>query len=230
MNGGSGRSAGSGRRSCPRSRSAPRGCGRSSAIRQRGRASRCALRRPVQDAGSYDGADLQRLERPARAGCGGAGRPAPRAVPVAPPARLRRSAGSATPRSASTQRCGYRFYAERVLRLPTLEPGAAGGLGAGRARPGARRRTGADRDRARDPRPRAAREARLPPAGAAGAEAIVTRRGVDRAGAESGRGRRARRAGRALRRQRALRPARPRERVAPRGAVHVPARPERAAC
>ena len=56
-------------------------------------------------------------------------------------------------------RCGYRFYAERVLGLPPLpEPPAA-------RRPSAAREP--ERDRARDPRPRAAREARLPPAGGA---------------------------------------------------------------
>ena len=58
-------------------------------------------------------------------------------------------------------RCGYRFYAERVLGLPPL-PGSR----RRRAR-GALETPAAARDRAGDPRARAAREARLPPAGGA---------------------------------------------------------------
>ena len=77
--------------------------------------------RPVQDP-EYEGADLQRLERPARGGGGVTGSPDRRAVPVSPPgaaAPVGRLSYSALGEYA---RCGYRFYAERVLRLPTLEP------------------------------------------------------------------------------------------------------------
>ena len=158
---------------------------------------------------------VERLEdRPVQRSAGAAApEPPPPADPVPPVAALSYSS------LGEYKRCAYRFYAERVLGLPPVgdrerrasEPAAVPGLA-----PTDRGSAGA----------RAARAARLPPAGAADERAD---RGGPGTGGAARTGPRRRRpgdrgAGRALRVDRAVRAAGPRDPRGPGGAVRVSAR------
>ena len=166
------RSAGSGpalARSCPSSRGGggggprcqrtPAGAERALLAEQPGRLG-TVLRRRAATPSAPRGARAGRRAR-GLAGRGRPQRPRPREDSAAPIALPRRSA---TPRSAMLERCGYRYYLERVLRMP--EEAAR--------RRRARRRSGSS---AR------ARNARPPPAGDASTSRVRAAPDGERRGA-----------------------------------------------
>ena len=116
------RSAGSARRSCPSSPSArPRTGSRDSSARAGLRcvsSGRCRTRTHRGRRSAALGASS------AAVGVGLPGRPRPRAEPISPSDAAAPVGRLSYSSLGEYARCGYRFYAERVLRLPTLEPAA----------------------------------------------------------------------------------------------------------